>query len=138
MPRCRTSSALLRSTPKTGWSEQDPDDWWEMTVEVIQEVISGPGINSNDVKAIGLSGQMHGAVLLDKSDRPLRPAIIWPDQRSSVQCRQVYQQIGQTRLAKITGSGLFPGFMLASLVWVWQNESHLWRQLTCSLFPPVI
>jgi xylulokinase len=122
-------------TGNTGWSEQNPDDWWEMTVEAVQELMARTGVKGREVKAIGMSGQMHGTVFLGERAQLLRPAIIWPDQRSSAQCQHVYQQIGYQRLAQIAGSGVFPGFMLASLLWVQQNETQNWDQLCHVLFP---
>lgn len=122
-------------SPNSGWSEQDPEAWWQMTVEAVQDVIARAGVQGSDVKAVGMSGQMHGAVFLDGQARPLRPAIIWPDQRSAAQCQQVYQKIGYERLAEIAGSGVFTGFMLASLLWVKQHEVHTWDRLACVLFP---
>jgi xylulokinase len=122
-------------TPKSGWSEQDPEIWRQKTAEAVQELVARRGIRGSDVKAVGLSGQMHGAVFLDKRVRLLRPAIIWPDQRSEAQCQQVYRQIGYERLAEIAGSGVFPGFMLASLLWVQQHEVRTWHHLDCILFP---
>jgi len=122
-------------TGNAGWSEQNPDDWWQMTVEAVQELMARTDVKGRGIRAIGMSGQMHGAVLLGERAQLLRPAIIWPDQRSSAQCQQVYQQIGYERLAQITGSGVFPGFMLASLLWVQQNEAQCWHQLRQVLFP---
>jgi xylulokinase len=122
-------------TPQKGWAEQKPDRWWVATVEAVREVVAQAGLDRDAVKAIGLSGQMHSTVLIGADRQPLRPAIIWPDQRSSEQCQQIYQQLGYETLAEIAGSGVFPGFMLASLLWVQQNEPHVWDQLDCVLFP---
>ncbi len=122
-------------TPNSGWAEQDPEAWWQMTVEAVRELLDRVGISRSDVQAVGMSGQMHGSVFLDRQARPLRPAIIWPDQRSATQCQQVYQHIGYDRLGEIAGSGVFPGFMLASLLWVRQHDVHTWGQMGCLLFP---
>jgi xylulokinase len=122
-------------TPQAGWSEQDPEAWWRMTVEAVQELLARSGIRGQQVKAIGMSGQMHGSVFLGEHAQLLRPAIIWPDQRSSAQCQQVYERIGYQRLAHIAGSGVFPGFMLASLLWIQKNETSTWRHLRQVLFP---
>jgi xylulokinase len=122
-------------TPQAGWSEQDPEAWWRMTVEAVQELLARSGVAGHQVKAIGMSGQMHGAVFLDEHAQLLRPAIIWPDQRSSAQCQQVHQRIGYQRLAHIAGSGVFPGFMLASLLWIQEHEAPTWRRLRQVLFP---
>jgi xylulokinase len=122
-------------TPQAGWSEQDPEAWWRMTVEAIRELLARSGVKGQQVKAIGMSGQMHGSVLLDEQARLLRPAIIWPDQRSPAQCQQVYERVGYQRLAHIAGSGVFPGFMLASLLWIQEHETSTWRRLRQVLFP---
>jgi xylulokinase len=122
-------------TPQAGWSEQDPEAWWRMTVAAIRELLDRSGVKGEQVKAIGMSGQMHGSVLLDEEAQLLRPAIIWPDQRSSAQCQQVYRRIGYQRLAHIAGSGVFPGFMLASLLWIQEHEASTWRRLHQVLFP---
>jgi xylulokinase len=122
-------------SPNSGWSEQDPQAWWQMTVEAVQDLIARADIKGNEVKAVGMSGQMHGTVFLDEQARLLRPAIIWPDQRSAAQCQQVYQKIGYEKLGEIAGSGVFTGFMLASLLWVKQHEVRTWDRLGCLLFP---
>ncbi len=121
--------------PTPGQAEQDPDTWWSQAVDAIREVIRRAGIRGGEVQAVGLSGQMHGAVLLGADQRPIRPAIIWPDQRSSAQCQQVYDQVGADRLARIAGSGVFTGFMLASLLWVKEQEPQVWDQVRTVLFP---
>lgn len=123
------------STPHENWAEQEPEAWWRMAQEVIREVVARLDEPPAAIKAIGLSGQMHGAVLLGANRQPVRPAIIWADQRSHEQCRQVYDRLGVERLAHIAGSGVFPGFMLASLLWVRQHEPQVWAQTRCVLFP---
>ena len=73
------------ASPETGWAEQDPDDWWRASAAAIRAVLSRDNINRESIAAIGLSGQMHGAVLLDENDQVIRPSIIWCDQRSDIQ-----------------------------------------------------
>src|SRR5659263_295090 len=84
--------------PNIGWAEQDPEDWWKAVYETINAVIKKSGINPGDIKGVGLSGQMHGAVLLDKTGKVLRKAIIWCDQRSAYECEQITSLIGKKRL----------------------------------------
>ena len=82
------------ATPHSGWAEQSPDDWWEATVKVIKETISGNPINSSQIKGISLSGQMHSSVFLDEKMEVIRPAILWSDTRTSEQCREIYAIAG--------------------------------------------
>ena len=77
------------SSPQIGWAEQDPRDWWRATVEAVREVLALPRVKVDQIACIGFSGQMHGAVLLDKDDEVLRPALIWCDQRTTRQCRDI-------------------------------------------------
>src|SRR3954463_6286619 len=91
------------STPKPGWSEQDPDDWWAATEQALEGLTEG-------VAGIGLSGQMHGLVTLDASDRPIRPAILWNDQRTGAECAEIEETVGFDRLLPVTGHPAPPGF----------------------------
>src|SRR5437773_1012591 len=95
-----TTSATVEhlpfASPQTGWAEQDPRDWWRASTLAIREVLSK--VKAEEIHAVGLSGQMHGSVLLDKRDEVLRPAIIWCDQRTDAQCRAVTELIGGERL----------------------------------------
>src|SRR5258707_5208174 len=75
------------ASPETGWAEQDPHDWWRASSAAVRTLLAGNNIRPEEIAAVGLSGQMHGAVLLDEHDQVLRPAIIWCDQRSEAQCR---------------------------------------------------
>lgn len=121
--------------PQEGYAEQDPETWWQMSVAAIREVLAASGVDPSTIQGIGFSGQMHGGAFLADDGSVLRPAIIWPDQRSQAQCRQVYRRIGPVRLGQIAGSGVFPGFMLASLLWLQQNEPQTWQRLGHIVFP---
>ncbi|HXG66747.1 MAG TPA: FGGY family carbohydrate kinase, partial [Blastocatellia bacterium] len=77
------------ASPRTGWAEQDPKDWWRATSEAVRAVLAQDGIRAEEICGVGFSGQMHGAVLLDEKDEPLRPALIWCDQRTDEQCRYI-------------------------------------------------
>src|SRR5688572_10780439 len=96
------ASATVEHSPfvsiQAGWAEQDPRDWWRASAAAIRSAITQAGIAPEDIKAVGLSGQMHGAVLLDADDQVLRPAIIWCDQRSADQCRKLTTDVGASRL----------------------------------------
>ena len=121
--------------PNIGWAEQDPEDWWKATFTTIKAVMSKSGVNPADVKGIGLSGQMHGAVLLDKDNNVLRKAIIWCDQRSSVECEQITSIIGAQRLIEITANPALTGFTASKVMWVKNNEPGIFEKTKKILLP---
>jgi xylulokinase len=121
------------ASPQTGWAEQDPDDWWRASVAAIRAVLSH--VQADSIAAIGLSGQMHGAVLLDSDDKVLRPSIIWCDQRSEAQCQQLTEQIGASRLIELTCNPALTGFTLPKILWVKDHEPEHWRRLRSLLLP---
>lgn len=90
-------------TPKPGWAEQNPDDWWDAAVYTIKDAIKKSGISPENIMAIGLSGQMHGSVFLDKDEKVIRPAILWCDQRTEAQCRKIYDIFGYAGFIKLSG-----------------------------------
>ncbi|HSQ20898.1 MAG TPA: FGGY family carbohydrate kinase, partial [Blastocatellia bacterium] len=99
------------STPKPLWSEQDPMDWWNGACASIKAALSEANVSGEAVNAIGLTGQMHGLVMLDKSDHVLRPAILWNDQRTGAQCEAITAKVGGLdRLLQLTGNPVLPGF----------------------------
>jgi len=114
-------------------AEQSPEAWWRATAGAVHEVLA----RAPDAKiaAIGLSGQMHGTVLLDERHAPLTPAIIWPDRRSAAQVREITQSIGAARLYAITGSPVATGFQAATLRWLQQHEPDIWRRVKMVLLP---
>ena len=115
--------------PQPGWAEQDPKMWWEAAIQIIREVVKESEIDPRQIRGIGLSGQMHGAVFLDKNLQPFRPAIIWADQRSSSQCEFIYQKIGKERLAELTGNPIATGFMCSTLLWMKENQPEEFNQI---------
>lgn len=121
------------STPRPLWSEQDPEDWWQATSRALRDVLQR--VSPNEVAAIGLTGQMHGLTALDDHGRPLRPAILWNDQRSGPQCAAITERVGAKRLYQIIGSILPPGFTAPKLVWMRENEPELFRQIAHVLLP---
>ena len=123
------------ASPETGWAEQDPDDWWRASAAAIRAVLSKDNINRESIAAIGLSGQMHGAVLLDEKDQVIRPSIIWCDQRSDIQCRQLTEQIGPSRLIELTCNPALTGFTLPKVLWVKDHEPEYWRRIRSLLLP---
>src|SRR4051812_3158928 len=115
------------SIPQPGWAEQDPEDWWQATEAALDAVgRDGP---------IGLTGQMHGLVLLDSADRVLRPAILWNDQRTGAECAEIEETVGFSRLVELTGNRALPGFTAPKLVWVRTHEPEVWAQAAHVLLP---
>jgi len=123
------------ASPHTGWAEQSPDDWWRASAEAIRQVVSSDNLLSEEIAAVGLSGQMHGAVLLDERDEVLRPALIWCDQRSASQCEQLTKDIGAERLIELTCNPALTGFTLPKMLWVRENEPNLWSRVRSVLLP---
>jgi len=123
------------SSPQTGWAEQDPSDWWQATSAAIRSVTANDNVRTEEIAAVGLSGQMHGAVLLDQRDEVLRPALIWCDQRSDAQCEELTKTIGASQLIKLTCNPALTGFTLPKMLWVRDNEPELWKQATSVLLP---
>ncbi len=121
--------------PRPLWSEQDPELWWTGTIGAIQSVLASTGVAAPDIAAIGLTGQMHGAVLLDASDRVLRPAILWNDQRTAAECDAIRAAVGPERLVAITGNDALTGFTAPKLVWVRDHEPETWSRVAHVLLP---
>lgn len=122
-------------SPQTGWAEQQPDDWWRAAIVAIRAVLARDVCEPDAIGAIGLSGQMHGAVLLDASDRVLRPAIIWCDQRTDAECRWLTETVGASRLIALTCNPALTGFTLPKLLWVRQHEMDVWGRVRRVLLP---
>ncbi len=119
--------------PQPLYAEQDPEAWWTATVQAVRSVLAAAP--AAQPAAIGLSGQMHGVVLLDQQNRLLAPAVIWPDQRSRAQVQEITAGIGAERLYDITGSPLSTGFLAASVRWFQQEAKELWEQVAMLLLP---
>jgi xylulokinase len=122
-------------TPKVNWAEQKPSDWWNGTVEAIKRVIKKSSVNPDDIKGIGLSGQMHGLVALDKTHKVLRPAIIWCDQRTEKQCKYITETIGADRLIDLVSNPALTGFTAGKLLWVRDNEPDIYEKIYKILLP---
>jgi len=121
--------------PRPLWSEQEPALWWDGAVAAIRSVLASSGVPAGDVVAIGLTGQMHGAVLLDGAGEVLRPAILWNDQRTGLECDAIRQAVGAERLVEITGNDALTGFTAPKLVWVRDHEPDVWRRIAHVLLP---
>ncbi len=121
------------STPRPLWSEQDPENWWEAASKSIREVVQVVG--AENIAAIGLTGQMHGLTSLDKDGKPVRPAILWNDQRSSPQCESVTEKVGAKRVYQIVGSRILAGFTAPKILWVHENEPENYARIAHVLLP---
>lgn len=115
--------------PQAGWAEQNPEDWWTACVQGIKDVIEKSKVKNSDIKGVGLSGQMHGLVLLDKENKLIRDSIIWCDQRTEKECEEITEKIGKERLIEITGNPALTGFTLSKLLWVRNNEPENYKKL---------
>jgi len=126
----QSSVPLEISRPHPQWSEQNPDDWWRATVAAVRQL---PAAKRRAVRAIGLSGQMHGATLLDRADQPLRAAILWNDGRSGAHCRDL--EARAPRLRQVTGNAAMPGFTAPKLLWVREHEPEIFERISTVLLP---
>ncbi len=124
------SAPLTVERPEPLWSEQDPESWWRATVAAVRAL---PEKGRHAVKGIGLSGQMHGATLLDAADKPLRPAILWNDGRSEAECAELEKL--EPRSRQITGNLAMPGFTAPKLLWVKHNEPEVFAKTKTVLLP---
>jgi xylulokinase len=116
------------STPRPGWAEQDPEDWWRATELALAALSVEPA-------GIGLSGQMHGLVALDSADRVLRPAILWNDQRTGAECAEIEERIGLDRLVALTGNRALTGFTAPKLLWLRRHEPDVYARIAQVLLP---
>lgn len=124
---------LELSRPKPRWSEQAPAAWWEATLAAIDWLKESQGAGLAAVRGVGLSGQMHGATLLDRKDEPLRPAILWNDVRSDQECLDLVARVPRT--AAITGNLAMPGFTAPKLLWVAKHEPEVFAKVVTVLLP---
>ena len=130
-----SSSYPLRH-PHPLWSEQDPDHWWRATVKTIREVVSKTGVNASQIKAIGLSGQMHGSVFLDKHDQVIRPALLWNDQRTVSECEEIESKAGgRSQLIRMVANPALTGFTAPKILWLRNNEPRNYERLRKVLLP---
>jgi len=122
-------------TPRPLWSEQDPGEWWEAVSASIRSVLEEAGTSGDGVGAIGLTGQMHGLVLLDAGGNVLRPAILWNDQRTQSQCNEIHARLGKERFIQITGNVALTGFTAPKILWVKENEPEVYARGKHVLLP---
>lgn len=120
--------------PHPGYSEQDPKDWLYGTTIAIDRLILRDGIDADEIKGISFSGQMHGLVLLDENGQVLRPAMLWNDTRTTKQCEEIMDKLGD-KFIDITGNRALEGFTLPKLLWVKENEPEIWAKAKSFLLP---
>ena len=121
--------------PHNGWAEQNADDWWEAARSTIRTVLAQSGVDAAEVKGLGISGQMHGLVLLDKDGRVLRPSILWCDGRTQAECDEIHEKVGRERLIQIAANPALTGFTACKVLWVRRHEPDIWRQVRHMLLP---
>jgi len=129
------SSPHSLQTPRPLWSEQDPQEWWTAVSTSIGKVLTDARLKGPDVAAVGLTGQMHGLVLLDAGGAVLRPAILWNDGRTQDQCDEIHRMVGRERLVQVTGNLALTGFTAPKILWVQQNEAEVYARARHVLLP---
>jgi xylulokinase len=123
------------TSSQIGWAEQRPEDWWRATGVAVRKALAERLLKPEQIACVGLSGQMHGAVLLDETDKVVRPAILWCDVRTDAQCRQLNERIGAERLIQLTCNPALTNFTLTKLLWVRENEPENWKRVRSVMLP---
>ena len=121
--------------PHNGWAEQEPADWYNAAVSTIRTVLTGSGVDREDVVALGISGQMHGLVMLDENNEVIRPSIIWADQRTAKECEEITEKVGYENLIRITANPALTGFTLSKIIWVRNHEPENYARCRHILLP---
>ena len=121
--------------PRNGWAEQDPECWWQAARETIRQVIGESGVAPAQIRGLGISGQMHGLVLLDENGQVLRKAILWCDGRTQQECDEITRIVGRERLIRITANPALTGFTAGKILWVRRHEPEIWKQVRHILLP---
>ncbi|HTK08872.1 MAG TPA: xylulokinase [Ktedonobacteraceae bacterium] len=124
--------------PHPGWAEQNPSDWWQATLTAIRSCVAkgaASGVQPAEIRGVGLSGQMHGVVLLDAQQQVLRPCIIWADQRSDAQCRWITEKVGASNLIEYVSNPALTGFSAPKLLWIRDNEPEIFARARTMLLP---
>lgn len=128
------SSEYTYETPRPLWAEQHPDLWWQGTLASVRQALAQAGIDPAEVEGVGLTGQMHGLVLLDEAG-VLRPAILWNDQRTAAECDEIRALVGRERLIQITGNDALTGFTAPKILWVKNHEPEIFHRVRHILLP---
>ncbi|HEY5891338.1 MAG TPA: xylulokinase [Acidimicrobiia bacterium] len=130
-----TSSPYEYDMPRPRWTEQHPVVWWDAAVRAVRLLFDQSEVFGGEVDAVGLTGQMHGSVLLDTDGEVVRPAILWNDQRTVDECDEIRNRIGRQRLIEITGNDALTGFTAPKLLWVANHEPENWAKVATILLP---
>jgi xylulokinase len=130
-----TAEHTPMASPELGWAEQDPRDWWRAARVSIEECLTAAGATGAEVTAVGLSGQMHGLVLLDAAGEVVRPALLWCDQRTEEECRAITERVGAKRLIELVANPALTGFTLPKIWWVRKHEPELWSRVRSIMLP---
>ncbi|MEK0082490.1 xylulokinase [Benzoatithermus flavus] len=130
----RADAAYPLLTPRPGWTEQDPEDWWQAAVVVLRRLVEAAG-STHRITGIGLSGQMHGSVFLDEADRPIRPALLWNDARTHAACAEIERRVGRERVIEITGNRASTGMQAPKLLWLRAHEPEAAARVAKLLLP---
>jgi xylulokinase len=129
------TTPLSLSMPRPLWSEQDPEEWWQGTAKSVRGALAQANVSGEAVAAIGLTGQMHGLVMLDELGQVLRPAILWNDQRCGDECDEIRARLGKERLIRITGNDALTGFTAPKIIWVQKHEPEAFARARHILLP---
>lgn len=123
------------STPRPGWAEQEPADWWGASAAAIRSAVGKSGARASDIRGVGVSGQMHGSVLLDAGLDAVAPCIIWCDQRASAQCERITREVGNETLAELAGNRALPGFTAPKILWMMEHEPGTFARVRHIMLP---
>jgi xylulokinase len=127
-----SSSEYPLRSPRPGWSEQDPEDWWDGAKEALGKVAAGV---EDEILGLGLTGQMHGSVFLDRAGAVIRPALLWNDQRTEVQCEKITEAVGKERLIRLAGNPALTGFQAPKILWLRDEEPENHSRVARVLLP---
>ena len=123
------------STPRPGWAEQKPDDWWKATTVAIGELLRKSKVKAKDIASVGISGQMHSSVFLDESNKVIRPALLWCDGRTTEECREITAKVGEDKLREWVSNPALEGFTLPKVLWLRKNEPAAFERLAKVVLP---
>ena len=129
------SASYDSEIPRPQWTEQDPRLWWEGTISAVRQLLGDTGVAGTEIDAVGLTGQMHGSVLLDSGGEVVRPAILWNDQRTEQECDEIRDRVGRDRLIQVTGNDALTGFTAPKLLWVQRHEPENWSRVRHVMLP---
>jgi len=125
----------LLFTPRPGWAEQNPSDWWDATLKGIKGLLEKTGVKGKEIKGIGLTGQMHGSVFLNSKDEVIHPAILWCDQRTAKECEEITETVGKDRIFEITCNPVLTGFQAPKIIWLRKNHPEVYKNVSKVLLP---